>query len=150
MKYLYSIFVLLCLFFSPNSFGQSSDKKTGQVSKDEFKNTKGLELYLQNTDFSILADNKAMKMLNRTEVNPDLSNAMLLRTYSRKLYESGNSKDALICNSKARQIAVKLLTDLKGADYAVHYNKFENEEQQLAEIAKDTSTVEEWLKEAKK
>lgn len=34
MKHLYSIFVLLCLFFSPNSFGQTSDKNNTNSVKN--------------------------------------------------------------------------------------------------------------------
>jgi hypothetical protein len=41
MKYLYSIFVLLCLFFSPNSFGQTLDQN--QTNKEN-NNTKNFNL----------------------------------------------------------------------------------------------------------
>lgn len=37
MKYLYSIFVLLCLFFSPNSFGQTSDKDNTSIENNANK-----------------------------------------------------------------------------------------------------------------
>lgn len=149
MKHLYSIFVLLCLFFSSDSFGQSIDKNNDQVSKNESKNIKELELYMQNTDFSIIAGKKHVLSLKRTDLNADLENTIALRAYSLKLYESGNIHEALICSSKARQIAVMLLTSLKGIDYAKPYNTFENEEVQLAKIKKDDSAIEKWIKEAK-
>jgi hypothetical protein len=112
-------------------------------------NKTGVALYLQNTERSIYADRKRILANHIKEENVDLLNAITLQEYAMKLYKSGKEKDALICSSKARKIAVKLLEGFVNVDYASHYDSFEMEEAQLAEINNDTSTVDIWLAKAR-
>lgn len=107
-----------------------------------------IELFIKKTNLSIQSN-----LVNRekiVEVNLDLQDAILLHDYSKELFKSGKIKDALYCSYKAREIAIKLLRDLKMEGHAKRFEKFEGEEPLFAEIKKDRSTTSRWLKRAKK
>ena len=156
MKTFFILLILNLYTFVGAAQNISSDKALNPISNSKITEASqnhndktGVALYLQNTEHSIYADRKRILANHIKEVNVDLSNAITLQEYAMKLYQSGKEKDALICSSKARKIAVKLLEGFVNVDYASHYDNFEMEEAQLTEIKKDTSTIDIWLAKAK-